>query len=222
MNSVLNDALTTSRSQHGRVKMRYKHITDIDSFQPLSAAGLAALPPPIRHRVEHGGRPPKLRTTTRHEKGKAPYIAARIVKVNVANLQIYSPNDPYDLRISINVEVNLDRPDLQPEDLVIAAAANDKDGPLPDRKKDRISYSHLAYQIDLTRVDVIPAGAGIGGGGKNSTSNQRPIYELEIEVDAILLREQMRISESGQESGFGDVVAGFWDDAVLLMRERPR
>lgn len=212
MNTVLNAALRDSLSDPARIKMHYKHFTDIDSFRPLSPAGLQALPPSIRKRSDHS-RPPRLRTTVRHEKGRSPYIAARIVKVNVANLQIYSPNDPYDLRISINVEVNLDRPDLAPEDLVVGDEDSPKEPPQPDRRKDRISYNHLAYQIDLTRVDV---------GGAAGTKGPKPIYELEIEVDAQLLRAQMRIAEEGgRECAYGDVVAGFWDDAVLLMRERP-
>lgn len=191
-----------------RVRMDYKHFVDVDSFQLLSPTGLAALPPSIRSRVE-GGRPPKLRTTVRHEKERNPYVAARIVKVNVANLQIYSPNDPYDLRISINVEVNLDRPGMNPDDLVVASST-EKDA-TPERRKDRVSYSHLAYQIDLTRVDV---GCGF------NTKTAKPVYELELEVDSVVLRRQMEIAARGEQCAFGDVVAGFWDNAVLLMRER--
>lgn len=208
MNKILNTALQDSRRE-GRIAIRYEHFTDVDSFHPLSATGLKALPPAIRARVERG-RPPRLRTTVRHEKGRSPYVAARIVKVSVGNLHIFSPNDPYDLRISVNVEVNLDRPDLHPDDLTVPAASDNEE--MPERRKDRISYSHLAYQIDLTRVDV----------GTGDLKGPKPIYELEIEVETPLLRAQMAIAESGRDCAFGDVVEGFWDNAVLLMRERVR
>ena len=199
MNNFLNHCLRDSMDERGRVKMTYSHYTDTDSFAPLSPSGLSYLPPSIRSRLDASNhRTPKLRTTVRQKKGTSPFVAARIVKVNVSNLHIFSPNDPYDLRISINVEINLDRPDIHPDDLVLHPDPNASEKERekfdsPDRRKDRVSYAHLAYQIDLTRVD---------------TARQKPLYELGLEVDAQVLRREMGVMEAsqGREGGFGDVV----------------
>lgn len=205
MNKFLNATLQETM-QKGRVTMQYKHPKETDSFRLLSPAGFQALPLSMQKRPNSKGRNIKLRTTTDSETGQ---VKARIVKIPIDNLHIFNPAHAYDCRISINLEVNLERPDLHPEDLVEPLNLDDgfKRGgdATPDRKKDRLSYKHLAYSIDLTRVDVkgMPAK-----------------FELELEVDAGALREQMQAIEEKRDSGFGVLVGGFLDNATFLMRQR--
>ncbi|KXL45896.1 MAG: hypothetical protein FE78DRAFT_120930, partial [Acidomyces sp. 'richmondensis'] len=105
----------------------------------------------------------------------------------------------------INIEVDLNRPDLAPfDDLIVEDGGGE-----PDRKKDRMSYRHLAYRIDLTRVDV--EGTAVGGG---------PKYELEVEVDSQVLRKRVDglLAGSGGGDGYMAVVSGLLENAFLLMR----
>ncbi|KAK3719463.1 hypothetical protein LTR37_004321 [Vermiconidia calcicola] len=195
MNNFLNDTIQKTQ-QPGRSVMRYKHIFEQDSFHALSPYGLSMLPESLKRR--RNNREPRLRITTDTKTGK---IVARIVKINVSQLHIFNPLYNYDCRISINIEVNLDRPDIDPASLVAEQAVAVKE---LDRKKDRLSYKHLAYSIDLTRVD---------------REGHKPSYELEVEVDSNLLRQQMQLLQGGQESAFGDVVSGFLDNTTFLMRQ---
>lgn len=200
MNKFLNTATQQSHGP-GRVPVKYEHLYQTDSFAKLSAAGIAALPPTVQHRAHLHGRELRLRTT-RNSKDNS--VIARIVKVPLGDLHIANPLDPYDCRVSINLEVNLDRPDLHPDDLV-EPPAPDRPAP-PERRKDRLSYKHLAYSIDLTKVES----AGVP-----------PKYELELEVDAEALRGQMARIKAGQQSAYSAVVGGFLDNATFLMRQAP-
>ncbi|KAI7192021.1 hypothetical protein KC363_g3563 [Hortaea werneckii] len=213
MNGFLNTAIQESRNNPGRIPMQYKHPKETDTFLPLSNAGYAALPQAFHQRKLQKGQGLKLRTTINNETNQ---VTARIVKSHVTDMHIYNPNYDYDCRITINLEANLNRPDLAPfENLVEtspSAAADpsqptfkrDLHNPIPDRRKDRLSYSHLAYSIDLTRVDV----RGIAK------------YELELEVDAQVLRQQIAAINARQPSGYQAVVSGFLDNAMFLMRQR--
>lgn len=197
MNDFLN---ATTRASHapGRVPVEYQHLYQTDSFATLSPAGIASLPPAVQKRPLHG-RELRLRTSRDTKTGQ---VIAHIIKVPLGDLHIQSPDAPYDCRISMNLEVNLDRPDLDVSDL-IEPPTQDKPAP-PERRKDRLSYRHLAYSVDLTKVESF---------------RQDPKYELELEVDANILREQIGRAKRGEPSAYTDVVSGFLDNATFLMRE---
>lgn len=199
MNEFLNTTIRSSL-QPGRVPMDYTHPRENDSFLTLSPAGFSALPRAFQQRT-HRHRDLKLRTSTDATSGQ---VTARIVKIDVAHLHIFNPQGDYDARISLNLEAHLLHSPLHLKELTIEPTA-EKPAP-PERKKDRLSYKHLAYSVDLTRVDVQ---------GLNAK------YELEVEVNAPVLRGQMERGERGEESAFGEVVSGFLDDVVFLMRQRP-
>ncbi|KAF2721809.1 mRNA triphosphatase CET1 [Polychaeton citri CBS 116435] len=205
MNLYLNSTIRQSIDSKGRIPLTYKHLMERDVFEALSPAGMEALPPSALSRVRSTGRELKLRTTVNiSEKDKDGYrvgqVKARIVKLPLGDLHIHSPNDPYDCRISMNLEVNATHLAEQGLDLV------DKSGPqAPARQKDRVSYKHLAYSVDLTKVEV---------------KGMAPKYELELEVDANILRQQMSLMAQGQDNAFGEVVSGFVDNATFLMRQR--
>ena len=197
MNDFLNSATQASRHP-GRVNIAYEHLFQTDTFATLSHQGFLSLPESVRRRPV--GRELRLRTSRDSRTGQ---ILAHIIKVTLADLHIQSPEDPYDCRISMNLEVNFPA-DMDVADL-IEPPSYDKPAP-PERRKDRLSYKHLAYSIDLTKVES----AGVA-----------PKYELELEVDAAVLREQMGRAERGEGSAYGDVVSGFVDNATFLMRQAP-
>ncbi|CZT18511.1 uncharacterized protein RCC_04356 [Ramularia collo-cygni] len=197
MNEFLNRLTKDAATIPGRKKIDYTHTRETDSFRTLNDAGLKLMPEALMKRNRRGDI--KLRTSRRDKDGK---VTGRIVKLSLAQLQIHSPFDSYDVRISMNLEVNLDQPDLDTLDIT-DNPTHDKPAQ-PDRRKDRVSYRHLACQTDLTRVDT----PGLG-----------PKYELELELDANVLRQQQKLLSSGQENGFQAVVEGFMDNLTLLMRQ---
>ncbi|KAK4555163.1 hypothetical protein LTR86_007929 [Recurvomyces mirabilis] len=209
MNDFLNTELLASRSDN-RVPMEYSHPKTIDSFKPLSAAGFQALPPSFKRHCLHNSKDLKLRTTTDQTTGA---VTARIVKHKISDLHIFSPQGEYDCRISLNLEAKLMPPPHDPnppEELMTLPSVTEMGDEWlsssrvqPDREKDRLSYKHQIYQIDLTKV----------GAEKGS-------YELEIEVDAEVLREQMERMEQGRENGFAGIVEGFLNNATFLTRQR--
>ncbi|KAK0363916.1 hypothetical protein LTR91_014055 [Friedmanniomyces endolithicus] len=205
MNAFLNTALQASKMEerYGRVPMDYSHPKSRDSFRPLSDTGYDALPPAFRRHASEKRKELKLRTTTNLATGE---VEARIVKSKMADLHIFNPAGDYDCRISLNLEANMNLPHLAPyTDLFDEWAPGERAS--PDRMKDRMSYKHLVYRIDLTMVSVSKA--------------LPPKFELELEVEGQVLREQMRLMSGGEgEHAFADLVGGFLDNATFLMRQR--
>ena len=125
--------------------MTYKHTREVDAFYEISQHGALQLPRSVasglqlnansRHRA-------RVRITTDEKSGEE---LAKIVKTRVADIDVYSPRTLFDWRISVNVEMDFD---IDMRDLV---ALENRDGKA-DRRKDRVSYKHLQYQIDLTQV----------------------------------------------------------------------
>ena len=197
MNEFLNATLMASREK-GRVPIDYKHLRETDSFRTLSNLGVQSLPEVARKRPIE--RELRLRTTV---DDKTRQVKARIVKIPLAHLHIFNPADPYDCRISMNLEVNMDRPNMDPEALVIPPT--EERTAHRDRHKDRLSYQHLAYAVDLTRVDV---------------NGLPPTFELELELDSVFLRQQMQLLKTGAPNAFGNVIESFLDNCTFLMRQR--
>lgn len=153
MNGFLNKAFSDSQTAKGRVvtphskpriPMSYVHTHESDTFYELSQAGMLGLPQSILHTLtaRHSSKA-KVRITTDQKTGNT---LAKIVKVRLADLDVYSPSTEFDYRVSVNLEKNLEG---EWRDLVEPAARNARRS---DRNKDRVSYKHLAYQIDLTQV----------------------------------------------------------------------
>lgn len=73
---------------------------------------------------------------------------------------------------------------------------------LPDRMKDRLSYTQSHYQIDLTQVTQ--------GGIKE--------HELEIELATSVLRDHGLRAAAGQPNEYLALVEGFIDNVRVLAR----
>ncbi|KAI8868686.1 mRNA triphosphatase CET1 [Ramicandelaber brevisporus] len=199
--------------------IEYSHTKEIDKFYP------APQRPQQRIRV------------TYDQKTRQPLPNRSIIKDRVADLNIYSPRNQLDMRLSVNTEMPAEDPSIA--DPTVAC--------LSERHKDRISYKHEMWQIDLTMVDSIDqqqqqqyqqnrgGGAGGGGGrglpsaaallagnaasGAGGGNQSNTSYELEIEVadSAALVREGMRM-KAGKPNVFYDMVQVFLDNARMLMR----
>lgn len=103
----------------------------------------------------------------------------------------------------MNLEVNFMGDDIDPMALTNEPNPDKKK---PSRSKDRMSYKHLndTFSIDLTRVD---------------TPGMPPTYELELELDANVARDQCALAAQGRTSAFTPVVEGFVDNLTLLMKQ---
>ncbi|KAL9577258.1 MAG: hypothetical protein Q9212_006480 [Teloschistes hypoglaucus] len=205
LNGFLNQALKDSQppppgesQRKPRVPLSYVHTRETDTFYDLSDKSISSLPPSVQQYLDRRNRP-KLRITTDQKTGKE---IAKIVKVRINDIEIYSPQTLFDWRVSVSLEVNYDG-DMR--DLV--ESTEGKDRRRPDRNKDRVSYKHSHYQIDLTQVK--PA---------DSNSKTEKEHELEIELSSQAIREQGLLASQNQENKYLDLIKGFVDNVRTLAR----
>jgi len=109
-----------------------------------------------------GGRG-KVRVTrdTNPRSSSSPVVAV-VQKETVASLHIHSPREEFDWRVSVNVENPTDMPDTSA-------------GPEMTREKDRLTYRHQLFQVDLTQVKATKRG---------QQTPPQVIHELEIEISS--------------------------------------
>ncbi|KAF0517314.1 mRNA capping enzyme [Gigaspora margarita] len=127
-----------------------------------------------------------------------------VKKTNVAHLNIYSPNTHLDYRISVNIEKPMEMPNGQV---------------VYERNKDRLSYIHQLFKIDLTQVR---------GPEKQKLSNgtQPPAdltHELEVEFlnPQVLLEEKLKF-EKQQSHRYLDIIDVFLNNIrTLAQRSLP-
>ncbi|CAI7663627.1 unnamed protein product [Penicillium glandicola] len=203
MNNFLNEAVKASMPQPNstRIPLAYVHKKERDTFYEIQAS---ELPPVIRQNLNPRHKP-KVRVTTDERTGE---ILAKIVKCRVADVDVYSPRTIVDWRVSVNLEMEYTG-DVSNLPVVDTAVTKGGRG---DRIKDRMSYRHLAYQVDLTQV---------------AKSEQQPgkhefDHELEVEVSAEEIRRQGQLAMSGDpKNQYEDLVKGFVDNIRLLARAVP-
>lgn len=127
-----------------RIPMDYIHTHECDSFYELPANQIHALPKMLREHLNPRFKT-KVRVTKDQRSGK---ILNKIVKARIADCNVYSPRTQFDWRVSVNMEMPWGG---DVEGLTAMAGGGDLGGE-GVRMKDRLSYKHLAYQIDLTQV----------------------------------------------------------------------
>ncbi|KAJ5308921.1 hypothetical protein PENANT_c013G08413 [Penicillium antarcticum] len=199
MNNFLNETVKASMPQQNptRIPLSYAHKKERDTFYEVQASDL---PPIIRQNLNPRHKP-KVRVTTDQRTGE---VLAKIVKCRVADIDVCSPRTTVDWRVSVNLEMEY------PGD-VSTLTAVDVAG-RGERNKDRMSYSHLAYQVDLTQVAKSEQQPG-----KNEFE-----HELEVEVSAAEIRRQGQLAMAGDpKNQYEDLVKGFVDNIRLLARAVP-
>lgn len=173
--------------------MTYAHTVESDELSELNAAGKQNLP----HLIPwvHPGHTMKVRRTFNRKDGT---MKAQIIKTRVADLDVYNPNDAFDYRVSISLETpwNGSESDLVPGNLNKTPR---------DRQKDRLSYKHKDYQIDLTQVDLLEQGQQRG---------QDHEVEVEINGDSFMSAFTEAMNQRGE--GYEQLMSGFIDNIRIL------
>ncbi|KAJ5543311.1 hypothetical protein N7535_005739 [Penicillium sp. DV-2018c] len=225
MNNFLNEAVKASMPQNNpnRIPLAYVHKKERDTFYEIQAADL---PPVIRQNLNPRHKP-KVRVTTDERTGE---VLAKIVKCRVADVDVCSPRTTVDWRVSVNLEMEYTG-DVSNLTMIDTAVTKGGRG---DRIKDRMSYRHLAYQVDLTQVaksDVsscskVPACVTVKTSLLTAQQQQpgKPEFdhELEVEVSAAEIRRQGQLALSGDpKNQYEDLVKGFVDNIRLLARAVP-
>ena len=123
--------------------MHHKHTREIDNFYELSHEGRRLLPHHIS-KFLNPMRSSRVRITTDVNTGT---MVAKIIKLRIADFDIYNPRCAFDYRISISVECPWEGSESH---LSMVSAEQGRRG---ERQKDRMSYRHMFYQIDLTQVN---------------------------------------------------------------------
>jgi hypothetical protein len=198
LNKQVEMAQTNGHSERPTIK--YEHTKEVDIFYELDQERFLALPEPIKALLERTLNPKKgvrVRVTRDLKDG---HIVRQLIKHKLENLDISSPQTEWDYRIGVNLEI--DYPGSV-EGLNMVVDKDSHGDPLPtERKKDRISYEWLAYQIDLTQV--------VQGNVKN--------HELELELSAARLLAARDALERGGTSDFEPLVRGMLNNLRELSR----
>ncbi|EPQ51042.1 mRNA triphosphatase CET1 [Gloeophyllum trabeum ATCC 11539] len=134
---------------------------------------------------------------TRDEKSGA--VLECMKKMRLGDLNVYSPKRGADWRISVSLEIPVPPP---------------SGNPTHTRRKDRLSYTHEEFVIDLTQVT-------------STTSPNAPpevLHELELEVarPELLLataskRNDLNVPEQ-ERYAFDELIRAFVNDARILVR----
>ncbi|KAH3257950.1 hypothetical protein KXW23_008671 [Aspergillus fumigatus] len=212
MNNFLNEAVKASMPQtnQGRIPLSYAHKKERDTFYEISPS---ELPPVIRQNLNPRHKP-KVRVTVDQRTGE---VLAKIVKCRIADMDVHSPRTSVDWRVSVNLPM-----------------VDSRGGRGGDRSKDRMSYRHLAYQIDLTQVAKSEVSHFFQRPPAPSkfrtpvlTMTQPPSkgdfeHELEIEASAAEIRRQGQLAMAGDpQNQYEDLVKGFVDNIRVLARAVP-
>ncbi|GJE88498.1 mRNA capping enzyme [Phanerochaete sordida] len=138
----------------------------------------------------------KIRVTRQEKSGE---VVACMRKVRLGSLDIYSPKRHADWRISVNMEIPVPPP---------------LGTPTLTRRKDRMSYTHEEFIVDLTQVT------------STAGPNSKPevLHELELEFarsDYLLATAAKRgdpnVSEE-ERSAFDELIRAFVNNARILVR----
>lgn len=195
MNTFLNGLVAESLREaqtSDRMVIGYDHPHESDEFYDLTEEGRRNLPSSIltwlnpRHK-------PRVRRTIDEATGQ---VKAQIIKSRIADVDIYNPSSDFDYRISISIE--------SPWEGEPSWLSEMTDGG-HDRKKDRMSYRHMAYQIDLTQVSY-----------PNRPDKE---HELEVEISTEQIRIHLANMREQRPSRYEDLVRGFLDNVRILCRK---
>ncbi|KAI5122797.1 hypothetical protein M0805_000140 [Coniferiporia weirii] len=178
-NTMLNKLEASHQPTHPTTPLRYQHSFLIDSFYPSD-----------------GRDGDKIRVTRDEKTGETKEC---LKKIRLGNLDIYSPKQNADWRVSVNVEMPVTHP--------IGSASF-------TRRKDRMSYSHEEFVIDLTQVTQT-TGQG---------QQQQVMHELEVEfarssflLSTAVVRGDETVSPPERDA-FDELIRAFVNNVRILAR----
>jgi hypothetical protein len=119
-----------------------------------------------------------------------------MVKIRIADLHVFCPNDPLDCRISVNLEADYNGPvdDLRP---------SNSNGVPRTRTKDRLSYEHQFISVDLTQVTTDDGGL---------------THELELEMDTNTIMQEGKLIKMEQPNSYEPIVGVFMNYIRVVNR----
>lgn len=194
-NELLNKLkISSSQPGHPSSPLEYAHQYLIDSFYPSDT----------RDRIR----------LTRDERTGEVVECVRKIRLN--DLNVYSPKRAADWRVSVNLEVPgeqfiLFRSSICDDQI---AAPQPMGTPTHTRRKDRLSYTHEEFSIDLTQVTSTPS---VGGAPE-------VLHELELEISrpALLLSTALKRGDTNvsehERSAFDELIRAFVNNARILVR----
>ncbi|KAK4159428.1 CYTH-like domain-containing protein [Cladorrhinum sp. PSN259] len=185
-------------NQPARVPIQYLHRREVDKFIEIPAEVRDRYLPECILNLS-SNKAPRIRIT---QDQKTDKVLARIVKARVADASLHMPKLPFDCRISVNLEWEWDGPVEELDRLAAAVASR---GPIHQRNKDRLSYTHCFYQVDLTQV--------------TSPGNSSKEHELEVEVDPNTVIDQGRRAQGGQPHLYLELVSGLVNNIRVLAQK---
>jgi len=179
-------------AQHSdRAVIAYSHPHEYDEFYDLNEEGKRNLPPSILHWMNPRHKP-RVRRTIDEETRQ---VKAQIIKSRIADLEVYNPQSDFDYRVSISIESPWEG---DPNWLSEMGEEN------RDRQKDRMSYRHMAYQIDLTQVSY-----------QNTAEKE---HELEVEISTEMVRRELDNLKMNRFSRYEPLIRGLIDNLRILCR----
>ncbi|KAJ7600875.1 mRNA triphosphatase CET1 [Mycena floridula] len=137
----------------------------------------------------------KIRVTRDEKTGT---VIESMKKIRLGDLNICSPKRAADWRISVNLEVPVSHP--------VGSATH-------TRRKDRMSYSHEEFRIDLTQVTSSSPGGG-----------SEVLHELEVEIarPAFLLAAALKRGDPNaseiERNAFDELIRVFVNNSRILVR----
>lgn len=213
LNGYLNEQVKASFPRNpianSRVQVHYVHRREIDRFFELPSSMRQRIPGCISGLLQQGT--VKARVTYDQKTGN---VLAKIVKARIADMNIHFPHLPLDCRISINIEWDWDGS----VDEIERCQVTNKERP-PDRIKDRLSYKHGFYQVDLTQVTQGHPTSGNQGPQPHAGAAKE--HELEVELEARPLIEHGRMLMRQEPNRYEDLVDGLVNNVRLLARRCP-
>jgi polynucleotide 5'-triphosphatase len=166
-----------------------------------------------------------------------------VKKIRLRDLNVYSPKRAADWRVSVNLEVpgeilsfhfvfSLCCIDTHDEWIVVPQPMGT---PTHTRRKDRLSYSHEEFSIDLTQVTSTAGGAVrlsstcvssslIARHHFQSAPQPEVLHELELEISrpALLLSTALKRGDPNvpehERNAFDELIRAFVNNARILVR----
>ncbi|GAA5969170.1 hypothetical protein JCM3765_005745 [Sporobolomyces pararoseus] len=184
-NTLLNARVVeTSHPSYTKGRILYSHTKELDTFHTTQDRRKIRL-------TRNEGK--KNSASTGGDTGKD---WKAVEKIRVADMNVFSPKRLFDWRVSISLENPVMELPTTP--------------PTHSRRKDRISYSHQLYTIDLTQVTTPSS---------TPQSSSPHTHELEVEIkDAKKLLIEAEKESRGEKNSYFEGVQGLLNNIRMLIR----
>ena len=178
-------------------EIRFDHPKENDEFFVLSDEGKSHLDPGLLQWINNSAIRSRGEIRVRRTVDKLTHEPKfTIIKTRIADMEIYNPNFEFDYRISISLET-----DWKGRDEWLTR--------LPEyrgRNKDRMSYKHMMFQVDLTQVS-------------HDDDPTRKEHELEVEIETSRIQTELAKLRNGEQSEYDSMIRGLLDNVRLLSRK---